>query len=66
MSEADLKHRAGRGSHKSGWGDVQAMKPGDRVVAYVTRGDRLLVFRHTMYPEAGVQVPAGHSEAGRA
>ena len=42
------------------------MKPGDRVVAYVTRGDRLLVFRHTMYPEAGVQVPAGHSEAGRA
>jgi len=40
------------------------MKPKDRVVAYITRGDRLLVFRHTMYPEAGVQTPAGHPERG--
>ena len=40
------------------------MKPRDRVVAYITREDRLLVFRHTMYPEAGVQTPAGHPEAG--
>ena len=36
----------------------------DRVVAYITKGDRLLVFRHLDYPEAGVQVPAGHPEEG--
>lgn len=42
------------------------MKPRDRVVAYIIRGDRLFVFRHTMYPEAGVQAPAGHPEEGRA
>jgi 8-oxo-dGTP pyrophosphatase MutT (NUDIX family) len=30
-----------------------------KVVAYVTTGPRLLVFRHTDYPEAGVPVPAG-------
>ena len=42
----------------------ESMRPKDRVVAYITRGDRLLVFRHTMYPEAGVQAPAGHPEVG--
>ena len=36
----------------------------DRVVAYITKGDKLLVFRHLDYPEAGVQVPAGHPEEG--
>jgi 8-oxo-dGTP diphosphatase len=40
------------------------MKPRNRVVAYITRGDKLLVFRHIMYPEAGVQTPAGHPETG--
>jgi len=40
------------------------MEPRNRVVAYITRGDKLLVFRHTMYPGAGVQTPAGHPETG--
>lgn len=40
------------------------MEPRDRCVAYITRGDQLLVFEHVKYPEAGVQVPAGHPEAG--
>ena len=31
----------------------------EKVVIYITQGDRLLVFRHTRVPEAGVQVPAG-------
>jgi 8-oxo-dGTP pyrophosphatase MutT (NUDIX family) len=33
-------------------------------VAYITRGDDLLVFKHVKYPEAGVQVPAGHPDEG--
>ena len=36
----------------------------DRCVAYITRGEDLLVFKHVKYPEAGVQVPAGHPEEG--
>jgi 8-oxo-dGTP pyrophosphatase MutT (NUDIX family) len=36
----------------------------DRCVAYITRGDQLLVFEHVKYPEMGVQVPAGHPERG--
>ena len=35
-----------------------------KVVAYITRGDELLVFTHRDFPEAGVQVPAGTVEAG--
>ena len=35
-----------------------------KVVAYVTSGDRLLVFRHVHEPEAGIQVPAGTVEPG--
>lgn len=35
-----------------------------RAVAYITHGDRLLVFRHTQYPEAGIQVPGGTIEPG--
>jgi ADP-ribose pyrophosphatase YjhB (NUDIX family) len=35
-----------------------------RVYAYITNRGRLLVFRHTDYPEAGVQVPGGTVEAG--
>ena len=34
----------------------------DKVVAYITRGDKLLVFSHPLYPEAGIQVPAGTIE----
>ena len=36
----------------------------EKVLAYVTRGTNLLVFRHTDFPEAGVQVPAGTVEDG--
>jgi 8-oxo-dGTP diphosphatase len=36
----------------------------DKVVAYITRGEHLLVFRHTAYPEAGIQVPAGMMDPG--
>ena len=36
----------------------------EKVVAYVTSGDRLLVFRHVHEPEAGIQVPAGTVEPG--
>lgn len=35
-----------------------------KVVAYITRGERLLVFAHPDAPEAGIQVPAGTVEAG--
>ena len=35
------------------------MKRVGKVVAYITRGDRLLVFTHRDFPEVGVQVPAG-------
>ena len=38
------------------------MEASDRCVAYITRGRELLVFKHVKYPEAGVQVPAGHPE----
>jgi 8-oxo-dGTP pyrophosphatase MutT (NUDIX family) len=30
-----------------------------KVVIYLTQGNRLLIFRHTKHPEAGIQVPAG-------
>jgi ADP-ribose pyrophosphatase YjhB (NUDIX family) len=30
-----------------------------KVFAYITQGNRLLVFRHADFPEAGLQVPAG-------
>lgn len=36
----------------------------EKVVAYITRGDRLLVFSHPHHPEAGIQVPAGMVETG--
>src|SRR5690348_8023184 len=37
-----------------------------KVVAYITRGDKLLVFKHADFPEAGIQVPAGTVEPGEA
>ena len=30
-----------------------------KVFAYITHAGQLLLFRHTEYPEAGIQVPAG-------
>lgn len=30
-----------------------------KALAYITHGDRMLVFRHPRHPEAGIQVPAG-------
>ena len=36
----------------------------EKVVVYLTQNDRLLVFRHTQYPEAGIQVPAGTVKPG--
>jgi ADP-ribose pyrophosphatase YjhB (NUDIX family) len=37
-----------------------------RVVAYVLRGEELLVFDHRDLPRAGTQVPAGRLEPGEA
>jgi hypothetical protein len=34
----------------------------NKVIAYITQGKRLLVFRHTQAPEAGIQVPGGTIE----
>jgi 8-oxo-dGTP diphosphatase len=43
-----------------------AMTTVERVCAYVTQGDRLLVFSHLHHPEAGIQVPGGTIEPGEA
>ena len=37
-----------------------------KVLAYIIQDDRLLVFRHTQFPEAGIQVPGGTVEQGEA
>lgn len=37
-----------------------------RAYAYITHGNRLLVFRQPDFPEAGVQVPGGTIEPGEA
>jgi 8-oxo-dGTP diphosphatase len=34
----------------------------EKVYAYITHGNKLLVFNHTQYPEAGIQVPGGTVE----
>jgi 8-oxo-dGTP pyrophosphatase MutT (NUDIX family) len=36
----------------------------EKVYAYITNADRLLVFRHVEFPEAGIQVPGGTLDAG--
>ena len=38
--------------------------PKRKAFAYITHGDRLLVFRHSAAPEAGIQVPAGSVQEG--
>lgn len=46
--------------HKTGdrfWVLFDFMKR--KAFAYITQGDRLLVFRHLDFPEAGIQVPGG-------
>ncbi len=35
----------------------------DKVYAYITRADKLLVFKHVDFPEAGIQIPGGTMEA---
>ena len=37
-----------------------------KVFAYITNGNRLLVFSHPESPEAGIQVPAGSVKEGEA
>lgn len=36
----------------------------DKAHAYITHGERLLVFEHPEHPEAGIQVPGGTIEEG--
>ncbi|MFN6565013.1 MAG: NUDIX hydrolase [Nostoc sp. ChiSLP01] len=36
--------------------------PNKKVIAYITNKDELMVFVHTDFPEAGIQVPAGTVE----
>jgi 8-oxo-dGTP diphosphatase len=38
--------------------------PIQKTLAYITNGNRLLVFRQPASPEAGIQVPGGTVEAG--
>lgn len=40
------------------------MKIIDKALAYITRGQALLVFRQIGAPEAGIQVPGGTVEVG--
>jgi hypothetical protein len=36
----------------------------DKVYAYIARADKLLVFKHVVFPEAGIQIPGGNMDAG--
>lgn len=36
----------------------------DKVYAYITRADKLLVFKHMDFPESGIQIPGGTMESG--
>jgi 8-oxo-dGTP pyrophosphatase MutT (NUDIX family) len=38
---------------------VSGSRVREKVYAYITQGDRLLVFRHVDFPDAGIQVPGG-------
>lgn len=44
--------------------DAQALGLREKVLCFVHDGQKLLVFDHADFPEAGVQVPAGGVEAG--
>lgn len=36
----------------------------EKIVAYITKGDKLLVFEHADFPDTGLQVPAGTINQG--
>lgn len=36
----------------------------DKIYAYITHANKLLVFKHVDFPEAGIQVPGGTVDAG--
>jgi 8-oxo-dGTP pyrophosphatase MutT (NUDIX family) len=36
----------------------------EKVYAYITQGEQLLVFRHVDFPDAGIQVPGGTVQPG--
>ena len=38
----------------------------EKVYAYITQGEQVLVFRHVDAPEAGIQVPGGSVQPGEA
>lgn len=40
------------------------MRNVDKALAYITRGNKLLVFRHLDYPDSGIQVPGGTIQPG--
>jgi 8-oxo-dGTP diphosphatase len=40
------------------------VEPVEKVIAYVTRGSRLLVFSEPDFPEAGIQAPGGSVKPG--
>jgi hypothetical protein len=42
------------------------MESVNKVYAYFTRRDQLLVFRHVDFPEVGIQVPGGTVEGDEA
>jgi 8-oxo-dGTP diphosphatase len=44
--------------------ESKALKVVRKAFAYVTSGRRLLLFRHPLSPEAGIQVPAGTMAPG--
>ena len=40
------------------------MRKVEKVYAYITSENQLLVFKHVDFPEAGIQVPGGTLDAG--
>ena len=70
MSSAFRETRATDAVFPPQWCPAHAMETATalfvkrKVLAYVTRGDELLVFWHRDFPDAGLQVPAGTIEEG--
>ena len=70
MSSAFKEARATLRASQPQWCPAHAMEMATasfvkrKVLAYVTRDDELLVFRHMDFPDAGLQVPAGTIEEG--
>ena len=38
--------------------------PTNKIFAYITRAEQLLVFKDVDFPEAGIQIPGGTIESG--